>query len=55
MPSLSTITSLKLSPPDCKASVRILHRKMRMRTWDDVNAPCRFCDNGTDVSLFIRP
>ena len=30
-----------LTPKDRKASLRILHRRVKMRTWEDASAPCR--------------
>ena len=37
-----------LTPKDRKASLRILHRRVRMRTWDDASASCRLCGRGKD-------
>ena len=38
-----------LTPKDRKASLRILHRRVKMRTWEDASAPCRLCGKGKDT------
>jgi hypothetical protein len=37
-----------LTNRDIKASWRIIHRSLRVRTWDDPGATCRLCDANSD-------